>query len=296
MLGRILAVTMQVPDLATIENAYKDLLGYVVVERGTVCAASGRIWGTPKAIGHNFLLLQPESGAEVYLRFIEINLDQDYKPLTTYGWNATEILVKDVDKLYEQLKESVFEIIAPPRNLSHTDLIRAMQVFGPARELLYLTTIKDPNTGLGQAESFVDRPFIVINGGMDMESLVYFYGTKLGIDISAPQLVRMSALNKLRGFDSETKHPLATANIGGPFMIELDQYPEGTKYRSVKTGHLPSGTAMVTFQVDSLETIPVSFVSNTGRVNNALYRGRAAGVIKGPSDELLELVETGTST
>jgi len=293
MLGSIRAVTMQVPDLAEIEKAYKDCLGYAVVERGTVDTACGEIWAAPKAVGQDFLLLQPQSGAEVYLRFIETSFDQDYQPLTTYGWNATEILVKDVDALHEQLKESVFEIIAPPRNLSHTDLIKAMQVFGPARELLYLTTINDPNTGLGQAESFVDRPFIVINGGVDMESLLCFYGTKLGIDVSVPQLVRMSALNKIRGFDSETQHPLATANIGGPFMLELDQYPEGTKYRSVKAGHLPPGTAMVTFCVDSLNTIPVPFVSSPDRVSTALYQGRNTGVIKGPSNELLELIETG---
>ena len=64
-------------------------------------------------------------------------------PYTTYGWSASELIVQDVDQLADDLADSPFEIIGPPKNLSFTDDIRAMQVLGPANEILYLTQVKD---------------------------------------------------------------------------------------------------------------------------------------------------------
>ena len=69
--------------------------------------------------------------------------------------------------------------------------------------------------------------------------------------------VRMTALNKIHGLDSETKHPLSTAKLKGPFMVELDQYPKDVIDRAVRPGDLPPGTAMVTFAADSLAGIKV---------------------------------------
>ena len=178
-----------------------------------------------------------------------------------------------------------------PRNLSTTDEIKAMQAFGPAKELTYFTTVKNPAFGLGQAESFVDRVFIVINGGASMKKSLAFYSERLGIETSPPQMVRMSALNKILGYDSEEMHPLSTANIGGPFMIELDQYPEGTKERPILPGDIPPGISIVSFQVNDLDAIPVDFRASPTRLDGAPYRGGRSAVIVGPNGEWLELIE-----
>lgn len=293
MLGPILAVTMTVSDLAPIEAAYGGYLGYKVVDRGQVPSDLADLWGAPLSAGKSYMVMQPESGADCFLRFIAIDPYPDYKPLTTYGWNSTELLVKDVDAVYEKLKSSPFEIVGTPRNLSTTDQIKAMQVIGPAKELLYLTTVKDMSVGVGTAQSFVDRPFIVINGGRDIAELIAFYRDTLNNKVTEPVPVRMSALNKVRGFDIEMKHPLSTVAIGGPFKIEVDQYPPGTVNRSIRPGDLPPSTAMVAFTVKNLDAVNVPFVKPPAAVKSFPYNGRRVGVIKGPSGELHELIETG---
>ena len=292
MLGPIIAVTMTVSDLAPIEAAYGNYLGYKVVERGQIPKELAGVWGAPLTEGKSYMVMQPESGANCFLRFIAIDAYPDYKPLTTYGWNSTEILVKDVDAVYERLKSSPFEVVGTPRNLSTTDKIKAMQVIGPAKELLYLTTVTSESFGLGMAQSFIDRPFIVINGGRDIVELITFYRDVLKNKVSEPQPVRMSALNKVRGFDSEAKHPLSTVDIGGPFLIEIDQYPPGTTDRVRRPGDLPPSTAIVAFEVPSLDKVPVPFVSPPVIMQGRPYNGRRVGVIKGPSGELHELIET----
>ena len=224
-------------------------------------------------------------------RFVVTAPYPDYEPLKTYGWNSTELLVKDVDALAERLRASPFKIVGEPRNLSTGDEIKAMQVMGPAREFLYLTTIKDPKHPLGQAASFVDRMFIVINGGRDMKDLITFYGQGMGAQVTDPIPVRMTALNKVHGFDIETRHPLATAKLNGPFMIELDQYPATVKDRVVRAGDLPPGTAMVTFAIDSFARAPTKPVAPPAHLAGKVYGAGRAQVIKGPNGEWIELVE-----
>ena len=291
MLGPILAVTIAVPDLAAVEHAYGATLGYTVVDRGEVSATVAGVWNAPVAAGRSYLMMQPESGADVYFRFIESPAVPGYSALKTYGWNANELLVEDVDAMPERLKDSGFEIVAMPRNLSTTDEIKAMQAFGSGGEMTYFTTIKNPAFGLGQAESFVDRVFIVINGGRTIESHLDFYGGALGIEVAEPQLVRMSALNKIHGFDTEQKHLLSTANIGGPFMIELDQYPETVTERPILPGDIPPGISIVSFLVDDLDAVPADFRAQPASPAGHPYDEGRAAVIVGPNGEWLELIE-----
>ena len=98
MLKTIAIVTLVVRSLATVEPAYQDHLGYSVVERGTVPREITRTWDAPAMTGRPFLLLQPESGAQVYLRFIEAPPGSaEVRPFMTHGWNAMELLVTDPD-------------------------------------------------------------------------------------------------------------------------------------------------------------------------------------------------------
>jgi hypothetical protein len=291
MLGPILAVTLSVPSLAAVERAYGETLGYQVVERGQISAEVAGVWDAPVTAGRPYIVMQPASGADMYFRFVESPPVPGYSPLKTYGWNANELLVEDVDAMPQRLEGSEFEIIAMPRNLSTTDDIKAMQAFGPAQELTYFTTVKNPAFGLGQAVSFVDRVFIVINGGKSMTSHLDFYGATLGLEVSKPQPVRMSALNKILGFDSEREHPLSTANIGGPFMIELDQYPEGTVPRPILPGDIPPGISIVSFFVEDLDAVPVDFRAKPLKPSGKPYAGNRASVIVGPNGEWLELIE-----
>ena len=89
MLKSIIIVTLSVLNLGPVENAWREHLGYETRERGVIGQELARIWATPAAIGRNYLIMQPASQAEVYLRFVEGPEVDGYAPLKTHGWNAT---------------------------------------------------------------------------------------------------------------------------------------------------------------------------------------------------------------
>lgn len=289
MLQSILAVTICAEDLPAVEAAYTQYLNYLVVERGMISAELAAYWQAPLMKGRAYLILQPESGAEVYLRFVQAAPVAGYAPLKTYGWNATEILVQDPDTLAERLANSPFKIVGPPRNLSSNDNIRAMQVIGPADELLYLTRVEPGNAAfkLGSAATPVDHVFIVVCGTPDLESARRFYAKQSHLEVTPPIGVRMSVLSKAYEQDPETLHPLAVAELRVTGLIELDQYPPQATGRQQCEGELPPGLAMVSFSVESLSGLAATPLA----LAEAFYAGCRAVVLTGAAGELIELVE-----
>ena len=114
MLKSIIMVTMLVTNLNIIEEAYDNDLSYQVVEAGQISRSLGALWGARGMNRHRYLIMQPESGEEVYLRFIEDRSMTNYRPMGTHGWNSTEILVEDPDALTVELSDSSFNIIGQP--------------------------------------------------------------------------------------------------------------------------------------------------------------------------------------
>ena len=148
MLGSIHAVTTTASDLDTVEAAYSHYLNYITVERSKVSEITALSWGAPKVAGREVLVMMPASEEPTFLRFVQQDLPPGYKPLTTFGWNATEILVADTDALEDRLRGSPFHITFPPKELTGLPDIRAMQGLGPAGEMLYLTHIKRAGSGI----------------------------------------------------------------------------------------------------------------------------------------------------
>lgn len=293
MLSVILIVTITASDLSAVERAYRDYLDYKVIERGTVTKELAGVWGAPATVGRNYLLMQPRSGEPVYLRFVQSEPTEGYAPLRTFGWNCTEILVQDVDDLAKKLEASPFQIIGPPRNLSSNENIRAMQVIGPANEVLYLTRITPGQSGfnLGSAKSYVDRVFIVVLGGKDLQALLDFYAQKLKLPVTKPFEVRVSVLSKAHGLDPERLHKLALARLPERFLIEVDEYPETAINRPKRDGDLPPGLAMVSFEVESIDALGLDLIQPPVKLDGAPYHGRRAAVTIGVAGELIELVE-----
>ena len=97
MLKYIVAVTICVSDLPATEEAFQRDLDYEVVERATVPSDLAELWNTPAMAGSNYIMMQPQSGAEFYLRFIDLEPVEGYAALRTEGWNAVELLVQDPD-------------------------------------------------------------------------------------------------------------------------------------------------------------------------------------------------------
>lgn len=289
MLKTILIVTISVFNLGEVEDTYREHLNYQVAERGVVSMQLAAAWDTPSMTDRGYLLMQPESNAQVFIRFVENDPVEAYAPMTTLGWNATELLVKDPDALAEQLAGTPLEIIGPPKDLWQApNAPRAMQTLGPGNEVLYLTRNGDFTT-----ETFVDRVFIMVLAGSSMAGLGDFYGGRLGLEVGEATPFPISVISKAQGRPADTLYPLAVATVSEEFLIEFDEYPSGTPARPVKPGYLPPGTAMVTFEVDGdLDDLDVEWRSAPREIEAFPYNGRDVGVTLGAAGEWIELVET----
>jgi catechol 2,3-dioxygenase-like lactoylglutathione lyase family enzyme len=293
MLNAILSVTLSAPDLDAVERAYVDLLDYTVAERGTVNSALAAAWGAPGAAGARWLLLQPASGAAVYLRVVESPPTAGYAVMKTHGWNSNEILVQDTDAVAKRLEGSAFRIVGPPRPISTNPEIRAMQAIGPAGELIYLTRIPPAGSLFIKtpAAAFIDRTFIVVLGGPDMRAMQAFY-RGLGLKVTEPVPAGIQVLNDALAQPASTTTPLALVRVSSAFVIELDEYPTSTTPRPTRAGDLPPGIAMVSFVVESLASVRLPWVVPPGPRPEAPYLGRRAALVRGAAGELLELVES----
>jgi hypothetical protein len=278
MLGDIRRVTITATDLAGIEKAYTEYLDYQVSARGTVSDAQAQAWGAPKTSGAASLSMRPAGGSDFEFRFIAGPAYPDYVPLTTYGWNASEIMVQDVDALAPRFADSPFEIVGEPRNLSFSDDIRAMQLRGPADEIIYLTEFKQPVPGLSvpTARSAVDRTFIVILGGASMTELQDFYHSVFGVAKAPVVESRVTMLSKALGVSIETLYPIAAMALAGKSLIEADEMPPQVGPRMLQDGYLPPGIAIVGFNCDAVPA-------------EATDLGAGIHVMRGVTGELLEL-------
>jgi catechol 2,3-dioxygenase-like lactoylglutathione lyase family enzyme len=295
----LVIITISAPNLELIEESYSESLNYEVVERGQVTDELASVWNAPRMAGRDVLLMQPESKANFYLRFVQVDAVDGYGAMKTFGWNATEILVQDPDELAKQLRanNSAFKIVGEPRTLSATSDIRAMQVIGPADEVVYLTRIPESSdnksvNAMASATTWVDRPFIVILGGPDINAIRSFYQDNFGLTIAEPGRSRMTVLNKAHGFDIETTHPLTMARISEEFAIEIDGYPAEATTRAQRFGELPPSMSMVGFEVDSLHGLEKHMVAPARTISSAPYNGRTIAVLRGPAGELIEVIES----
>jgi len=287
MLKSIVIVTISVLNLGSIEDAYKDYLGYTAIDKGALTTEVADAWDAGKMTGHNYLVMQPSSSEQVYLRFIENPTTEGHAAMTTHGWNATELLVKDPDTLAKQLADSPFTIIGPPKDLwAAPNAPRAMQVRGPNDEILYLTR----HSGFTY-NAFVDRVFIMVMAGPSMANLTDYYSSKMGLGVGDPKPFAISVISRAQNLPADTTYPLAIATVSKRFLVELDEYPASSGPRPVTDGYLPPGTSMVTFEVEDLDAFNVAWRATPRKLDGLTYRGRRTAVTVGPSGEWIELLE-----
>lgn len=295
LLRHVAIVTHCVPDLGAGVAAWTRYLGYQIAEQGELVADLCAAWNAPAAAGQRYCTLVPASGAQSYIRLVETADPGGYGPPMTFGWNATELLVLDVDALALTFRGSPFRVLGGPGDLyPRPRAPRAMQVVGPSGELIYFTRILPGGSryGLHGARSPVDRVFIVTVGGPSSEEMHAFYGGTLGHRI----MDRMPFINTILargcGVPDSTVFPTSIARIPGrSFLVEMDQYPPGVGPRPRRDGHLPPGMSMVSFQVLSLDGMPVRLRAPPRRIDGIPYGGRRVAVIEGSAGEWLELIE-----
>lgn len=301
MLRAIRMVTLCVPDLDAAVQAYIGELGYRPTLSGTVSEGLAALWEAPLAAGSRTATLCPPASPECALRLVERPPTPGYAALMTHGWNANEILAEDPEGLAARFAVvgSAFHVIGDPAPLTSNPDIVAMQALGPAGELNYFTRLP-PGGGTfvkTPARCAVDRTFITVLGGPSMPALQAFYRDQLGLAVTPPYLSPVGVLQAAHGLPPDAMTSIALAPLPPGFAIELDEYPPGARPRPRRRGDLPPGIAMVTFMAD-LGAAPHEGHALPWRVApapcaEAPYDGRWVGLLRGPAQEWIEVIETG---
>jgi hypothetical protein len=295
LLTRLKINTVAAPDIGLVESWYTEWLGYAVCERGEISGALANAWGAAAMAGRPYILMQAESGADVFIRAVEIDAVANYKPMNTVGWNAFEIIIDDVYKLNERLVNSPFEIIGPPASLGgDLDFIHAMQVEGPGGDVLYLTCdrVRGPDTLLPVPGAFVGRPFIVVLAGNGVDTVQSFYNEKFAMKREDDMQTTIGVVANMQGLPEDHVFDMgfmALAETGN--FIEFDGYGDDRGQRPQTAGQLPPGCSTVSFSVDNLDAFDLEFVGDAVTDASLAYGGGRARTARGPVGELIELVE-----
>ena len=248
------------------------------------------LWGKPALAGSPVVTLISASGYP-WVRVIGNPEVAPARPFMELGWLALEVLVADVDSLAERLAESPFEIYRPPANLDVSDAIRAMQVVGPAGEVLYLTQVNaavEP-FDIPQAVCGIDRLFIPVSACLRRDEGLAVY-RKLGASRNWTFDTRITSVNKAYGLDPSLRHPVATVQLAGQSMVEIDQLGLASARRPTP-GKLPAGIAMVSFVFDNIDNLGLKPISPPQSLEGRLYSGQRVACCRGAGGELIELIE-----
>ena len=291
------AATLTVANLGRSEALYRDWLYYETVEAGVLDADLAASWGAPLSAGKRYVVMQPKSGAEIYLRFIEDEAHPDYQPHKTYGWAAIEICVEDVLKVNERMLESPFTIIGPPRELDGMPAIYPMQVQGPDGEIVYLTQIRDdlPMYDLPRATSLIDRQFIHVCAVSDLTGTLNWCQDKLGLSFGRDMAIVYTMLANAFEVPYENKFTIATLTHERDVFYEFDQMPPAAGARPAWKGRLPQGVAVSSIIVPDFAERVIAhanwLITPPVPRQGQIYKGKHAATTRGPDGILFELVE-----
>ena len=292
MLERICTVTYSVPDPAASAAAIERCFGYRRVVDEPFDDGIAAAWKTPAMAGRASILVQPPDDSDSYVRLLAADAVAGYAPLKTFGWNAAELHVADVDALDRSLADSAFTKLGGPRDLTGNGAIVALQVKGPGDEVFYLTRIASPTMQktYGATDARVGRLFIAVLGTHDVNATLDWYGA-VCTATTRPRTFAIRVLAAAHDLDPDTRFPITSACLAGRYRIEIDGYPPSATARPRDPGCLPPGLGLVSFRVASLDALPLELDIHAGPQAPPWFGGRIA-VTQGPSGEWLEFIET----
>jgi hypothetical protein len=247
--GPLRHATLIVCDAAPLIEAYA-LLGLAPAGSDRVDAAQAQAWQRPALSGCAVTWLAAPGSA--LLRLIESAGAHARPTRLSHGWLALEVLVRDVDALGQRLQASTaFGIVGAPADLAVSPAIRAMQVIGPAGEMLYLTQVK-------QAVPPFDLPLSAdLTPTKDLGAL--FIGVMSVPDreaalsacaVMAPRSTlrfdtRISVLSRALERPLDHPWPVATLQWDGSSLFEIDEVTDG-RVTQPAAGMPPDGLAWLT--------------------------------------------------
>jgi hypothetical protein len=251
-LNRLAGFTITATDPIAAARHYVAHLGYVVFDQGIITSEKAEQWRTPNMTGRHYVELHvpASTGPGCFVRFIE-QARFPGLPLLGHGWNAMEVLCQNPYELAKDFAGSPFKVVIPPRPLPFDPDLHAMQVIGPAGELIYFTSLPTHKAllDLRPAEQRVDEPFIAILGGPNIEAMLGFYRTRLLTTTLPPAPVNVRIINDEFALGDDARVPLGIVKLPRFHLIEVDEHPSASQPRPRREGELPPGIAMVSFDV-----------------------------------------------
>ena len=217
-------MALRVPRLSDAVAAY-HALGYQDAPFSADSAAAIALTDPMLTACPNHTILMSQEPYQT-LTFIEWGGDVP-TPFAAPGWAAMEVLVKDLDALFVDLPPA-FSLLNPPAALSFSEHIRAMQVAGPAGELIYFTEVSGevPGFTLPTATQQVNQCFVMINAVTAIETSIDFYARLLGCAAPSAMPARVSILSRSNGLDEDHRHAIAPIALSPGQLFELDQWIE----------------------------------------------------------------------
>ena len=222
-MGPVALCTLIAVDGQALADAYTGWLHQAVAASGPLDADTANAIGYPQLAGAPNWLLANTQG-RCWLQIVEHPAANSRDSLHTFGWMALETLVEDVDTLANSLENSPFELLRPAADLDVSDKIRACQVRGPAGEILYLTQVKGevPPFDLPVCTAPVDHLFIPVLSTPSREQSLAGYSTIAGSSGLSFE-TKITVVNQVRGYELERRHPVATLQLAGQALIEIDE-------------------------------------------------------------------------
>lgn len=289
-LGPIVGATLLTNNIKFASESYQASMGYTLVRDDLVSQALCDLWHTPNLLNNPMHILAAANG-HAWLRIVEDSNCGSAIPLKTQGWMALEVNVADVDLIRNEIDCDVFKIIGEPAYLQISDAIKAMQVIGPCNEVSYVTQVDKavPPFHLPMTQSRTGSLFIPVLCTQNRDTSLAFYEA-LNQHSGLKFDTKVTVLNNAWGKDIEHQYPVATLQLAGDCLFEIDQVPDAQP-NIVNSGSLPSGIAMITCVVEDIEAAAKQLNTTVSHTNDHYYPGQKVILTQGPSGELLELVE-----
>ena len=287
-LGPCLAATITTDRVDACVEAWCTYLHHTIAWEQALSPGQAEQWGRPALAGCRTVWLKNVAG-EPWLRFIQDNTAVPVEPFRHTGWLSLEVNVQNVEALHRDLLDSPFTIIGPPATLDVSADISAMQVVGPAGEVLYLTEIKKavPGFDLPLARSTVDRLFIPVLLVSDRDAALATYEQFPNTGGNCFE-TRITVLNRAHELAPETRHRIATIQLSGRNLIEVDEFPGLTPPQIANCG-LPTGISMISFAVAG-GYLAGDLVDAYTSLEEP-FSGSRARLLTGSGGELIEIIE-----
>jgi len=278
----LLMVTILTTNLEQTASVYQEHLLYEPIASGKISNEQATLWQAQQLDDKPYRILRAASGKPAYLRFIEV--DKSFIAAQQQrGWRALELLSSDVDLMAKKLIDSPFRIIGPPAWISAQQNVKAMQIEAPGGEVLYLSQVIDKNKMLltkVQAETLVDRPFIMVAGGNKHDNAISFYKT-MGLKILGPFPYRIDFLANRLELPADTLFNISLAQVTKEFSLELDKYPHHSQDK------LSNPVFSITLVA---EKKPVTDSLTTKTISSFPYDNRQTTHLEGKLGERLEII------